>query len=179
MFEHYLFPLLVEKGEPLYSYPSLAYWIDMGTPEKYLQLHRDLLTSQTATRLSGLESPSHMGNPPTRGRTEFDVGEPLEGPAMMGRNCAIGSQVQLKGPVVLGDECKIGDNTIIEGSVLWQRVRVGQNVTIRNCIMADDCFIGDDCVVVDSVLADNVVVAKGTTLKPGSKIWPGTRIVGS
>ncbi|MFC1906565.1 NDP-sugar synthase [Chloroflexota bacterium] len=37
-FERELFPLLLEQGEPVYAYTSAAYWIDIGTPEKYLQI---------------------------------------------------------------------------------------------------------------------------------------------
>ncbi|GAH66004.1 unnamed protein product, partial [marine sediment metagenome] len=43
MFERDVFPLLLEKGEAIYGYPSEAYWIDIGTPEKYLRLNHDLL----------------------------------------------------------------------------------------------------------------------------------------
>lgn len=34
MFERHLFPLLLEKGVPIYGFPCDAYWIDMGTPGK-------------------------------------------------------------------------------------------------------------------------------------------------
>ncbi|MBM4432912.1 MAG: NDP-sugar synthase, partial [Chloroflexi bacterium] len=44
MFENYLFPLLLERNEPIFAYPSEAYWIDIGTPEKYLKANHDLLT---------------------------------------------------------------------------------------------------------------------------------------
>ena len=43
MFERHLFPLLLEMGEPILSYPSDAYWIDIGTPEQYLKANHDLL----------------------------------------------------------------------------------------------------------------------------------------
>jgi len=31
---------------PVYAYPTDNYWMDTGTPEKYLQLHRDLLSGK-------------------------------------------------------------------------------------------------------------------------------------
>ncbi len=146
MFEHHLFPLLLERGEPLYGYPSSSYWMDIGTPEKYLQLHRDLLMKRGSEQV------------------------------MMGEGCVIGSQTQLRGPVVIGDKCKIGNNTLIESSVLWQGVQVGRHVTLKDCIVASNCLISDDCTVVNSVLADNVVMAEGIRLQPGSKIQPGTKV---
>lgn len=46
--EREVFPLLLEQGKPVYAYPSSAYWIDMGTPEKYFRLHRDLLSGESS-----------------------------------------------------------------------------------------------------------------------------------
>lgn len=45
-FERGLFPLLLELGEPVYGYPFSGYWLDMGTPGKYLRLNCDLLLSK-------------------------------------------------------------------------------------------------------------------------------------
>ena len=43
-FEYGLFPTLLEKGEPFFAHiPQRTYWIDIGTPERYLQAHMDLL----------------------------------------------------------------------------------------------------------------------------------------
>ena len=36
------FPSLVERGEPFFAYIDRGYWIDIGTPEKYVQVHRDM-----------------------------------------------------------------------------------------------------------------------------------------
>ena len=55
--EREVFPLLLEQGKPVYAYPSSAYWMDTGTPEKYLRLHRDLLSGK-----------SSQYTPPQRGR---------------------------------------------------------------------------------------------------------------
>ncbi|MBE0480396.1 MAG: NDP-sugar synthase, partial [Dehalococcoidia bacterium] len=43
MVERGLFPDLVKQGAPFLGYPSDAYWIDIGTPQDYIRLHRDLL----------------------------------------------------------------------------------------------------------------------------------------
>ena len=41
--ERQIFPALIAAGRPLYGFPSDAYWMDLGTPEAYLQAHWDLL----------------------------------------------------------------------------------------------------------------------------------------
>ncbi|HVL88769.1 MAG TPA: NDP-sugar synthase, partial [Actinomycetota bacterium] len=48
-FERQLFPSLVESGEPVYGFVSSAYWLDIGTPERYLQAHWDLIEGKSSS----------------------------------------------------------------------------------------------------------------------------------
>ena len=41
--ERSFFPSLVERGETFVAYVYRGYWIDIGTPEKYVQVHRDIM----------------------------------------------------------------------------------------------------------------------------------------
>ena len=41
--ERSYFPSLVERGETFVAYVYRGYWIDIGTPEKYVQVHRDIM----------------------------------------------------------------------------------------------------------------------------------------
>src|SRR5215831_15662798 len=43
-FERGLFPTLLEQKEPVMSFVLDAYWIDIGTPQKYLEVHHDILS---------------------------------------------------------------------------------------------------------------------------------------
>src|SRR5262249_10167117 len=45
-FERGLFPTLLENNEPVLSYVLDGYWIDIGTPAKYLEVHRDILAGR-------------------------------------------------------------------------------------------------------------------------------------
>ena len=46
-FEYGLFPDLLKRGERfMRTYPARTYWIDIGTPERYLQVHSDLLANR-------------------------------------------------------------------------------------------------------------------------------------
>ena len=152
--ERETFPKLLERGEPVYAYPSSAYWIDIGTPEKYLRLHRDLLSGKS----------SQYVPPPKR--------------VVIGEHCHIHPTAQLKGAVVIGAGCTILKDSVIEESIIWRNAQVGERVNLKNSIVADNCCLNDDCIIEDSVLADNVTIASGFKLEPGSGIWPGT-IVGT
>src|SRR6202158_1463813 len=41
--ERSFFPSLIERGETFVAYVDRGYWIDIGTPEKYMQVHRDIM----------------------------------------------------------------------------------------------------------------------------------------
>jgi len=165
MFENYLFPLLLDMGEPVLSYPSDAYWIDIGTPEKYLKANQDLLLRR------GNENVRTMGESDIHPRAN------IEEPVLIGENCIIGQDTHLKGPVVLGPGCEINEGSVIEGSVLWQGVTVGKGAVLKNCIACAHSYIQEDCHVLDNcVLGDNVTVATGLKMAKGVRIEPDTSL---
>ena len=169
-FERDLFPLLLDHGEPIFAYPSSAYWIDIGTPEKYLQLQRDLLSSQNSQNIitpnKDLIDEQSYFHPTVQ----------VEGAVVIGSDCTIEQNVKLIGPSVIGSGCTILKDTVIEESIVWQNVRIGPHVTLRKSIVADNCCLNANSIIEDSLLSDNVTVASDSNLEPGSRIEPGTTV---
>jgi len=165
--ERETFPQLVEQGEPVYAYDSSAYWIDIGTPEKYLQLHRDLLSGKSSRYLFAPGKEIQIGE-----QSYIHPTAQIKGPAVIGNNCSIGRRVELIGPSVIGPGCTILEDTVITGSVIWQNVRLGPRVNFKNSIAASNSCLNADSIVEDSVIGDDVTIASGSKLEPGSKIWP-------
>jgi len=167
MFEHHLYPQLLEKGVPIYGYPTDAYWIDMGTPEKYLQLHHDLL--------QGKSSAYTFSEPEREEALQVSIHPTakIDGSVVIGKGCDIGPGVSIKGPAVIGDSCQILDGVTIEGSVLGRNVKVGKQATLMECIIGENSVVGDESLIPEgSVICDNITVSAGSHLEPGTKIWP-------
>jgi mannose-1-phosphate guanylyltransferase len=153
MFERDLFPMLLHKGAPVYGFPSKDYWIDMGTPGKYLELQRDLLEEKCVMMQSG-------GN----GSQRFIALSNQSGKVVVGSDCRIGQGARIKGPTVLGPGCRIEDGAVIERAVLWSNVTVGRGARLINCIVGDDSIIGDECTLPEgSVLGSGCVVGRCMT----------------
>ncbi|MGD9117490.1 MAG: NDP-sugar synthase [Dehalococcoidia bacterium] len=175
MVERHLFPLLLEKGEPILGYPSDSYWIDIGTPEKYLKAHHDLLSGEApalAAYWNNLDQQTRR-----EGEHQIHQSASIEGPVLIGEGCRVDKWAVLKGPAVLGPHCQIAEGACVEGAVLWQGVKLGKKALLRNCIVASNCQIGEESQVMDNcVLGDNVVVGKNNKLAPEVKIWPDKRI---
>lgn len=161
MFENYLFPRLLEMGESILSYPSDAYWIDIGTPEKYLQANHDLLLRRGDRAIQ------------TEGESQIHATAQVEGPVLIAEGCIISEGAKLKGPTVLGPSCQIGYGAVVEGAVLWHHSIVGEKAVLRNCIVCSHSYVDQGGQVLDNcVLGDGVTVASGNMLDNGAKVWP-------
>jgi mannose-1-phosphate guanylyltransferase len=166
MFERDVFPPLLEKGEVMFSYSSDAYWIDIGTPEKYLRLNHALLHR-------------YIGDAGMRfeGESAVDPAAQIEGPVVIGEGCFMGKNSMVKGPAVVGAGCWVEEGALIEGAVLWQNCRIGKEARLRNCVVASNCHIEDETEVLDGcVLGDSVRIGKGNKLAKGTRIWSNKAI---
>jgi len=147
MFENAIFPELVKDEEPVYGYVTDAYWMDMGTPEKYLQLNGDLLcgkSSQVDFKKTNISIDKESSVHPQ---------SKLAGPILIDRNCTISDGVELKGPVVIGQGCKINGGALIENSVLWQNVTIGSKALLKDSIVASSSRIDDNARLTGAVIA--------------------------
>ena len=161
MFEHNIFPLLLEKGDPVFSYSSDAYWIDIGTPEKYLQANHDLLLQRGDEDIR------------IEGKSRIHPTAKIEGPVIIGGGCIIAEGAMVKGPTVLGERCEVGKGAFLEGVVAWHDAKIGEKTVLRNCIACSDVHVQEGSHVLDNcVLGDGVTVAKGSTLADADRVWP-------
>jgi len=161
MFENYLFPRLLEMGEPILGYPSDAYWIDIGTPEKYLKANHDLLLQQAGRDVQA------------EGNSQLHPTAQIEGPVLVAEGCIIAEDVKVKGPVVMGPCCEISKGAVLQGVILWHHSRVGEKATLKNCVICSHGYVGQGSHVPDNcVLGDSVTVAPENILAKGTKVWP-------
>jgi len=157
MFEKGLFPDLLQRGEGVYGYPFSGYWLDMGTPRKYLQLNCDLLRGEATSWLVRGVGRDGIG-------AEEDISlhpsTTIEGPVVIGRRCEIGRGVYIKGPVVIGPRCQVEANATIATAVLWGDSHIGRGARVENCIICRHTVLGRDHQAINCV-----VCADGSGIK--------------
>jgi mannose-1-phosphate guanylyltransferase len=169
--ERETFQQLLAQGKLMYAYPASAYWLDMGTPKKYLRLNHDLLLGKAPSLFKTTRGVQ------TGDGSQISPSANIKAPVLIGEECVIGPGVEIKGPAVLGPGCKVDQEAIIEGAVLWDNVMVGKKVTLRNCIAASHSEIHQESEVLDNcVLGDKVVVGRNNKLPNGTRIRPDKRI---
>jgi mannose-1-phosphate guanylyltransferase len=166
-FERQLFPDLLSRGEPVYAYSSSDYWIDIGTPDKYLQVHRDLLSGKSRNYPVSRSDSIQVG-----WQCRIDPASQIQGPVVIGDNCTIGPGAKIAGPVVLGSGCMVGENALIQESIAWNGVKFGPRANVTGTLVANDCCLDSDCAAEKSVIGDHITITPKTRLGPGSRIWP-------
>jgi len=123
-FETQLFPSLLAAGEPLYGFPADAYWLDIGTPQRYLQAHADVLESRVRVHVEGTL---------IEGRAPYQHGS-IEGPSIVSQPVLVGPKAEVTRSC-LGREVMIGAQACVERSVLHDDVRVGVGAVVRDSII--------------------------------------------
>jgi NDP-sugar pyrophosphorylase family protein len=156
------FPSLVERGEPFFAYVDRGYWIDIGTPEKYVQVHRDMFDGKFA---GGSFVGADLRKPMVAADARIEDGATLEGP------CFIDSGAQVKAGTVVGRYTVVGRGVVIEesarvsDSILWPNTRIGEHAVVEGAILARSCHIGRNCVVRrDAVLGDKTLLTDYTRI---------------
>ncbi|MCA1592241.1 MAG: NDP-sugar synthase [Acidobacteria bacterium] len=131
-FEYGLFPDLLRRGESFFAHvPRDTYWIDIGTPTRYLQVHHDLL----AGRVRGVEIGGRRG--------EFDAATAAEidDLSLVADGCTIKPGAQVLNSV-LGEGCHIEEKASVFNSVIWPHTRVGAGAQVSNAIIGRGCHVG-------------------------------------
>jgi NDP-sugar pyrophosphorylase family protein len=154
------FPSLVTRKEPFFAYVDRGYWVDIGTPEKYVQVHRDMFDGKF---VSGTVGAADRSRPIIAPDARVEEGARLD-PA-----CFIDSGAHVKAGAVIGRYTVIGRHAVVEeeaevrGSIIWPNTRIGQHAVVENAILARNCHIGRNCSVRrDAVLGDKTVLTDYT-----------------
>jgi NDP-sugar pyrophosphorylase family protein len=161
--EREFFPLLLERGEPFYGYVSEGYWLDIGTPAKYLEAQQDLLVGRLRAHVEPAgRDPRHGWIDPT---AQVAPSARLRGPVAIGPSCRVEADAVVGPGSVLGAGCRVGAGAEIEGAVLWEDVEVGAAARLAGCLVGRGVVIGAHARV-----AAGAVLGDGTRLSDYSGI---------
>jgi mannose-1-phosphate guanylyltransferase len=168
--ERDLFPILVDDG--LYGYEASGYWLDIGTPSRYLQATHDILEGRVETAVGARLQVAGMRLLPEAG-----VGGQIDSPVVIGEGCEIADDAVIGARVVLGRGVKVGSGARIEGSVLMEGVTVGDNTHITGTIISAGAAIGAHCQLAAGVmLGHKVSLGDRNELASGARISAGVNL---
>jgi len=173
-FERGLFPSALEIGYKIFGYVSNAYWLDLGTPAKYIQAHYDILNSRVNFDFSEKEILNHIR---IGENTVFEKESLLSGPIVIGSNCIIGKTAAISPLTVIGNNCRIGKGSSVSGSILYDGVAIGENCIIKDSILSYNVTVKDKVAIEgNSVIGDNAEIGNSNILKNHIKININSKI---
>ncbi len=170
--EREVFPALVGHG--LYGHEVSGYWLDIGTPERYLQATFEILEGEVRTEIG--QRVADAGGVLIDGERARIAGA-VHAPAVLGPDCELAAGSIVGARSVLGRGVRVGAGAHVESSVLLDGATVGARTRISGSIVGPRVTIGDRCRIHGRVmLGEGVRVGTGNTLAAGMRIFPGVQL---
>lgn len=169
-----LFPLLLERGLPLYGYVADGYWSDIGNLEQYRQTQFDMLMGLVDVHIVGEERAPRVW---VGEDVQIAADATLRGPSFIGAGCTIGAGAEIGPYAVVGRGCQLGAGCTMERAVMWRGNRVGANAHLTGCALCGNLQLGRGVDVCEgAIIGDKVRVGDLAVIRPDVKIWPEKQI---
>jgi mannose-1-phosphate guanylyltransferase len=165
--EREIFPQLVEE-QAVHGVALGGYWLDIGTPDAYLQAHRDVLERNFVTELGErLGSDYTLVSPDARVSSEAR----LVPPVYVGPGATISAGARIGSLAVVGAGATIGEGAAIESAVVGAGAALGARTSVTGSIVGERAEVGEDC-----ELRGLAVVGPGARVGDGNMLDHGLRI---
>jgi mannose-1-phosphate guanylyltransferase len=129
-----VFPRLV--GDGLCASSLDGYWMDIGTPERYLQATWDILEGRVATEV-----------------------RPTAPGMFVGAGCTISESARLGPRAVVSAGCVVAAEATVDGSVLLDGCTIGEGARVSGSILSPGVTVEPGAKVLDAMVAENERVA--------------------
>jgi NDP-sugar pyrophosphorylase family protein len=140
--ERETFPRMLEAPGRLYAMQSPAYWLDIGTPSKYLQAQLDVARGV-------------LGRPAVPGAIEPSEGVWIQPGAQIDETAVI------VGPAVIGVGAQVGAGARVEASVLGPGTIAGEGSNLLRSVLLRGVTLDPGARVTDAVVAPEGVLPCG------------------
>jgi mannose-1-phosphate guanylyltransferase len=128
--EREVFPRLI--GDGLGALRLDGYWMDIGTPERYLQASWDILEGRVETRVAPTAPGLMVG-----AGAEVGAGATIGPRAVLAPGCTVGAGAVVRDSVLL-DCCEVGEGARVGGSILAPGVSVAAGATVEDAVLGRD-----------------------------------------
>ncbi len=153
------FPSLVERGETFIAYVERGYWIDIGTPEKYRDVHRDIFDGRCPLGPAGIAS----GQPVVAADAKVEPGAVIEGPCFLDTGVVVKAGAKVGPYSVLGRSVLVEEDAQVNGAIVWPNARIGRDAVVGAALVGRSCYIGKSAEVgAGAILGDKTTLSDFT-----------------
>ena len=152
--ERSYFPSLIADRVQFVAHVDPGYWIDIGTPEKYRQAHRDIMDGRYPAPPFGGQAGTTVLAPDAR----IDEGAEVVGPCFVGAGVTVKRGARIGPYSVIGPHCHIAEGAAIEGAILWPNTWVDNEARLTATIAGRHCYFGRNVTIGASLFGDKSVI---------------------
>lgn len=169
-----LFPLLLDKNQPIYGYIADGYWCDVGHLDAYRQAQYDALEGKVKLDFAYQEKAPGMW---VGENTYIDPTAQIRTPVLIGNNCRIAARTKIEAGSVIGDNVTIGADADIKRPIIWNGTTIGDEAHLRACIVARGVRIERRAQILEgAVIGALSTVGEEAQINTNVRVWPNKRI---
>lgn len=150
--ERETYPMLLGKGLKIAVYNRCSYWLDLGTPGKYIKAHRDILNG--TLKIGGHDFNKKLQY--ISNTAKIHQNAKIIGPVYIGDNVEVCAFAVIGPETVLCDDSFVGMGAKVAGSVVWDHVSVGGGASIVNSVVMSNCRVDRNSEEYNAVLTENL-----------------------
>ena len=153
-FEYNLFPDLLTRNKAFFAYiMENEYWRDIGTPQSYLDAHRDFMNK----KIKGFEIEQ-------TGNADIATTAFVSENSIIADGCVIKPGAKIINSV-LGQGVHVEEKATVENSVIWSHTHISNSAEITDAVLGRNCFVG-----ISAKVGTGAVLGDKTSLTDYTKI---------
>jgi mannose-1-phosphate guanylyltransferase len=151
--EREVFPRLVGRG--LYGHRLEGYWMDVGTPERYLNASWDVLEGRVRTRL----------------------GARLDGAGLLvAEGARVDPRASIRPPALVEPGASVKAGAVVDRAVVGRSSAIDARARVAGSVVLGNCRVGSEAEVREAILGPGAVVGEGALIAPGAVVGERARI---
>jgi mannose-1-phosphate guanylyltransferase len=166
--EREVFPRLV--GDGLYSQRLEGYWMDIGTPERYLDACWDILDRRVETEPGALVDDRGRYVSPA---ADVDARAEVAGECFVEADATVGADARIGPRAVLGAGVEVGEGAAVAGSAVHPACRIGRGAEVTGAILSAGAVVENGATVPEgAVIGAGATITAAASLEPGARVQP-------
>lgn len=132
-----IYPALMQKGGLIRGYVHKGLWCEMGTPRLYLEGNLALLAAGNDPSIQPLKKSEGV----FLENLTLPASATAAAPYLIGKGTAIGERCSMQGGVIIGRQVRVGAGCALRSSLIWDGARLGDKVSLTDCIVTSGVFV--------------------------------------
>jgi mannose-1-phosphate guanylyltransferase len=150
--EREIFPEVIATGHAVFGFPGNCYWIDLGTPEKYLQAHRDMLAGE----VGGVSYEAPWIAP----TADVEAGASIDAASAIGAEARVAPGARIDRSVI-HPGASVAPGGAVADSIVGPGAHVGVGARVDRCVLGAGARVPDGLALADQTVATDAEASGG------------------